>query len=205
MDRHIPPHDTEIERVVLGEAILEGETAGTLADIIHSEEVFYLPKHQKIYQAVLRLHHREDARIDLITVSEDLKKAGHLKECGGIAYLKGLTDLVYSAAHVEVHAHLLLEKYFRRCLITMSTQVQKSAYDERVDVFDALDKAEEEVLGISRNFVKKNVEGIGDVIKRSLRELEARKDKKTESQACRAVSGNWTHSQGGGSPATSSS
>lgn len=179
MDRHFPPHELDIEKAVLGEIILEAGAILQVVDILPNELVFYSPVHQKIYQAILHLHNQENSQIDLITISDALKKRKELQACGGLAYLKSLTDLISSAVHVETHAKLLVEKYLRRKIIEISTKIQKVAYDEGVDVFDALDEAGETLLRVSEQLIKKEVEALGDVTHRYLKTVEARKDKKT--------------------------
>ena len=160
----------------MGEMILEAGSVSQVVDIIPNKEVFYLPAHQSIYQAILQLHHRGDARIDLLTVGDELKKAKELKKCGELVYLRTLTDLISSAVHVEAHARLLVEKYLRRRVMEIAYQVRRVAHDESVDVFDALDKAGEELLGALEGFIKKEAIPLGDGVHHYLKTLEERKD-----------------------------
>ena len=104
----VPPQAVEIEGQVLGAMLLEREAIAKVIEIL-DEEAFHADFHVKIYQAILAMFDRSEP-VDIITLSEELRRRGHLERIGGEAYLVELTTRVTSAANVEFHARIVLEK-----------------------------------------------------------------------------------------------
>jgi replicative DNA helicase len=169
-----PPSATEIEESVLGALMLERDSLTEVIDILQPES-FYIEAHQAIYQAITTLFN-DNAPIDLRTVVAQLRKEGTLERVGGIAYLAKLTDGVASAAHITTHARIIVEQAIRRSLISVSSEVQKNAYDETFDVFDLLDKSEEALLEVSETTIRKSYDKIGNLVQGALKELEHKRD-----------------------------
>ncbi len=118
----IPPQTPEMEEAVLGAAMLEIEAARMVVDILRPE-VFYSTAHQKIFAAIDELNKR-DQPIDLLTVTQELKRVNDLEEVGGPVYLTELTSKVVSAANIDYHARIVLQKYIQRELIRAATLIQ---------------------------------------------------------------------------------
>ena len=84
--------------------------------IYWNRNAFYKDAHQKIFRAIHKLFLNDDP-VDLLTVSEALKQSGELEQVGGYYYLSQLTTRVASAAHIEFHAKIIVQKYLQRKLI----------------------------------------------------------------------------------------
>ena len=134
----LPPQARELEEAVLGAVMIEQNAINEVSDIL-KDESFYVDAHQRIWRAI-RMLYQNQAPIDLLTVTEQLKKNGELDAAGGPFYVAQLTNKVGSAANVEYHARVLAEKYIQRMLITSSSEVLKEAYEDTTDVFELLDK-----------------------------------------------------------------
>lgn len=144
----IPPQAPEMEEAVLGAIMLERDTLSIVVEILPHNEIFYVDAHQTIYAAILELN-QSGHSIDLITITEQLRKSGKLEIVGGAWYLTKLTTSVMSSAHVEAHARILYEKYMQRELIRISGSILQDAYDDSSDVFDLLDMAQNELQVVS--------------------------------------------------------
>ena len=142
----IPPQATDIEQVVLGAMMLEKEALNDTINII-SKECFYDPRHQFIYAAMHDLF-ANTKPVDLITVTNRLQKNGELEAAGGVAYISQLTNRVASSAHIEFHARILAEKFIKRELIKVSSEIIRDSFDETTDVFEVLNKAESNLFQI---------------------------------------------------------
>ena len=136
----VPPQAVDLERAVLGAMMLEKNAVTETVDIL-SAESFYDPKHQYIF-AVIKDLFGTSKPIDILTVTDKLKKNGELEAAGGPSYISQLTSRIASTAHVEYHARIISEKHIKRELIRMSTEVMRDAFDDTNDVFDVLNKAE---------------------------------------------------------------
>ena len=172
----LPPQAVEFEEVVLGALMLEREAFQIVGEIL-KPEYFYKDAHKTTYAALERLYGAQ-APIDLLTVSNELKKDGKLDEVGGRFYLAQLTDKVASAANIEYHARIIFQKYLQRSLITVSGELQTKAYDDSIDVQDLLDEAENSIYTLSQGTMKREVSAIAPVISEAIAQMhEAAKRK----------------------------
>ena len=149
----VPPQALELEEAVLGAIMLEKDAIISVGDLLNAES-FYKDAHQKIYKAIMNLSTKEEP-IDILTVTEELKREGTLDDVGGPFYITQLTNRVASAAHIEFHARIIAQKHIQRELIRVSSEIQNQAFDASVDVADLLDQAQQDVFDIAEGNIKK--------------------------------------------------
>ena len=162
----LPPRDADLEAAVLGAVMLEKDAYMEVSDLLVPDS-FYEPAHQKIYQAISNLALAQQP-IDMITVTEELRRLGTLQEVGGAVYIADLTTRVLSAANVEFHARIVAQKYLARRLITFASTIEGKAFDEANDVDDLLQEAEGALFEISRTQLKREVTQVDPVLNLSL-------------------------------------
>ena len=121
----MPPQAVDLEEAVLGALMLERDAFSIVGDLLEPD-AFYKDAHQKIFRAIHKLFLNDDP-VDLLTVSEALKQSGELEQVGGYYYLSQLTTRVASAAHIEFHAKIIVQKYLQRKLIGVCTELQEMA------------------------------------------------------------------------------
>ncbi len=172
----VPPQAVSLEEAVLGAIMLDKDALPIVLDVLQAES-FYKEAHQHTYRAMLGLFEQTQP-IDLLTVTEALRKAGTLESVGGAYYLVELTNRVASAANIEYHARIIAQKHIQRELIRTSTQVIKNAYEDTTDVFDLLDQAEQGLFDITQNNLSRSYESMSSLSSKVLKQLEALKDKK---------------------------
>jgi len=144
----LPPQARQLEEVLLGAIMTEDSAIHDVIELIKTEAFFYVDAHQRIYKAIQTLYYGH-VPIDLLTVTEQLKRQGDLDAIGGPLYLVQLSNSISSSAHVAEHARIIIEKYIMRKLIAVSNEVSRDAYCETTDVFDLLDRAGNEVENIN--------------------------------------------------------
>ena len=152
----VPPQAIDLEEVVLGAMMIDKKGVDEIIDILHPE-AFYKNAHKLIYEAIKKLFDNSEA-IDLLTVSNQLKKDGYFDKVGGDYYLIQLTQKVSSSAHIEFHARIILQKYIQRSLIKISNEIIEEAFDEGTDVFDLLDNAEAKLYEVTQGNIKRSTE-----------------------------------------------
>lgn len=167
----VPPHATDVEQSVLGAMLLEREAIPKAIEIL-TEKSFYSTKHRRIFAAITSLFEKSNP-VDLITLTEELRRREELDSIGGAYYLTDLTTEVASAANVEYHARIIAEKYLLREMIETMTTLVGEAYDPTSDAFELLDKAESEIFQISDTQMRRPAASMSDVIKTTLQQLEA--------------------------------
>lgn len=166
----IPPQALELEEAVLGAIMLEKEAILQVIDILRPES-FYKDPHQKIFQAIIDLTSANKA-IDLLTVTEELRRKKQLEEIGGPVYVSQLTSRVASASHLEFHARIVAQKHIQRELIRVSSEIMNRAFDESSDVDDLLDFSEAELFNIGQGNIKKESQKVNVLIKEAITQMQ---------------------------------
>ena len=160
---HLQPQALDLEVAVLGALMVDSDAIGRLGDMLKPES-FYDKRHQLIFDAIreMDLH---DRPIDILTVTDYLRRKGTLEEVGGPFYVTELTSRVVSSVNVEYHARIIAQKKLARDLITFTSKTQTDAFDETVDVEELMQRAEAELFDISRHNMKRDFTQINPVIK----------------------------------------
>ncbi len=166
----IPPQSVDLEEVVLGAMMIDKKGVDEVIDILHPD-VFYKDAHRHIYEAIFKLFETSEP-VDLLTVSSQLKKDGHLESVGGDFYLIKLTQKVASSAHIEFHARIILQKYIQRSLIKISNEIIEEAYDDGTDVFDLLDAAESKLYDVTQGNLKRSAETAQNLVIQAKKRIE---------------------------------
>jgi replicative DNA helicase len=166
----IPPQALELEEAVLGAIMLEKDAIIEVIDILKPES-FYKEEHQKIFKSIMDLF-AGDKAIDLLTVTEQLRKQGHLEEVGGPAYITNLTGRIASSAHIDYHARIVQQKFIQRELIRVSTEIQNRAFDESIDVNDLLDFSEGELFNVAQGNIKKEAAAMNVLVKEAITQIQ---------------------------------
>ncbi|WP_420399096.1 replicative DNA helicase [Flagellimonas sp.] len=166
----IPPQAVDLEEVVLGAMMIDKKGVDEVIDILHPE-VFYKDAHRFIYEAIFKLFESSEP-VDLLTVSSQLKKDGHLEAVGGDFYLIKLTQKVASSAHIEFHARIILQKYIQRSLIKISNEIIEDAYSDSTDVFDLLDNAEAKLYEVTQGNLKRSAETAQNLVIQAKKKIE---------------------------------
>ena len=156
------PQAIELEVSVLGAILIDNEALSDSIDIL-KKEYFYKTEHQFIYEAIANLFQASNP-IDILTVTEELKKIGGLEKAGGVAYVSQLTTRVSSSANTEYHARIIAEKFIQRKLINISSNIIQESLDDTIDVFETLNKAEQELFNVTEGTLRKSYDSMGDLI-----------------------------------------
>jgi replicative DNA helicase len=166
----LPPQATEAERAVLGGILLEPEAATRAIEIVGAE-AFYHPAHARIYRAMTALFARHEP-IDVMTLSEEMRKSGDLESAGGISYLTELVDSVPSAANIEHYAKIVLDKFILRQLIGASSDIARECYRAEYDANTILDEAEQKIFRVSESRISQGFAHIKDILKERFDEIQ---------------------------------
>ena len=172
----LPPQALDLEEVVLGAMMIDKKGVDEVIDIL-TPESFYKEIHQNIFDAIFKLFQKSEP-IDLLTVSNQLKKDGTHEKVGGDFYLISLTQKVSSSAHIEFHARIILQKFIQRSLIKISNEIISDSYDESKDVFDLLDNAESKLYDVTQGNIKKSSETAQSLVIQAKNKIESISNKK---------------------------
>jgi replicative DNA helicase len=173
----VQPQAIPLEEAVLGALMLDRDALPSVMDTI-SPESFYVDANKTIFRAILKLF-ANTRPVDLLTVTDELRTMGELESIGGPQYLVQLTNKVASAANIEYHARIVAQKHIQRELIRISTSTIKEAYEDTTDVFELLDKAEQDLFGVTQDNLRRGAQSMqalsGNLFKQ-IEELYKNKD-----------------------------
>lgn len=171
MQDRVPPQNIEAEQSVLGAMLIEKEAIPKVMEILRDTD-FYREAHRVIFNAMLELYNKNEA-VDMITVTEILKRDNKLEDVGGIAYVTSLANTVPTAANVTYHASIIEEKSILRQLVSVSTQIVSMGYEANDDVKNIIDSAESKILEISNRKKTADFTPINEIVLDSFKSIEA--------------------------------
>lgn len=169
LDR-VPPQNVEAEQSVLGAMLIEREAIVKVAEFLAPDD-FYREAHRLVFSTMLDLFNKDDA-VDMITVTESLRKEDKLEAVGGISYITSLANCVPTAANVLYHARIVEEKSLLRQLINSATYIAGMGYEASEEVEVILDKAEKTILGISGHKLGQDFAPIKNIIFDAFNKIE---------------------------------
>lgn len=146
-----PPHSTDAEASVLGALLLDKNAIVNIAEFLHPEH-FYDTRNSSIYEAMVELYEAREP-IDLLTVSERLRRKKRLKEIGGSTYLAELVNQVPTSAHVEHYGKIVKDAATKRSLMQAAAKLVELSMDEGLPAEELLDKAESEVFSLTQKHI----------------------------------------------------
>jgi len=166
----IPPHNLEAERALLGAILLEPATLPRAIELLVPDE-FYKDAHRKIYAAMLRLFDRSEPA-DVLTVSEELRRAGELDEVGGQATLATLMEEATVATQFATYALMVREKAILRELIRVAREMVEEGFQETEDVQALLDRAEQMLFRITERRLHKGPLPVREILTTAMQHIE---------------------------------
>jgi len=166
----IPPQNLEAEVAVLGAILQESEALLKAIDAVRPDH-FYKDAHRRIFEAALTLFARSEP-VDLITMTDELRRRGDLEAVGGAAALAALLEAVPTAANVAYHARIVRDKALLRQLIATATGLVGIGYEEAESVDEVLDLAERRIFEISEEKVSRGFVPVKDILKGTFEHIE---------------------------------
>lgn len=164
------PSNPEAERSILGAILLDNTVCNQAIELLRRED-FFLDSHRRIYDKMVALTER-GMPIDLITLTDELRRAAEFEQIGGATYIASLIDGVPRTDTIEHYAKIVKQKAMLRRLITASNQIIARAFDEEDDPDIIIDQAEQMIFQIAEDRVRQGFQYIGDVAQRRLEQIE---------------------------------
>ncbi len=166
----IPPQSIDAEMSLLGAILIDEEVLADVTEHVSAKD-FYDKRHATIYGAMMRLYERHKP-VDLLTLTEELRKKNEFDLIGGSSYLTELTNYVPTAAHAEAYAEMVATKAVRRRLIKASGDISELGYDEDTEVQELLEKAEAELFSVSDQSLKQDLVSLENILTESFDRME---------------------------------
>ena len=166
----IPPHSPEAEESVLGALLLDKDAIIAIAEFLNPDD-FYDERHKSIFECSLELY-EERVPIDVLTISERLKRRKFLKRVGGVSYLVELANRVPTAAHVEHYGKIVKDAATKRSLMKAASTLVELSMDEGLAANELLDKAESQVFALTQKHLSNTFIHVRDALASSFDRLD---------------------------------
>jgi replicative DNA helicase len=170
-EQRMLPNDMLAEQSALGGMLLSSEAVAEVQEAVKGAD-FYAPKHEIIYEAVLTLFSKGEPT-DVITVTDELTKAGNLVKAGGADYLHTLTSIVPTAANASFYAKIVAEKATLRRLVEVGTRIAQMGYANEGEIEDLVNQAQADVYSVTRGATTEDYVGLSDSIEAAIQEIES--------------------------------
>lgn len=165
----VPPQNIEAEQAVLGAMMIKKEAIIEAQEILQPED-FYREAHRRVYDAMLKLAENDEA-VDLVTLTEQLRKDGELEKIGGIPFITTIANIVPTAANVTYHAKIVKAKAELRRLIDAATEIAGAAYEDSQPVENIMDAAEQKILAVAGSQTANGFEPIKSILMRTFERI----------------------------------
>jgi replicative DNA helicase len=166
----LPPQNIELEEIVLGTIMLEREAFHEVSSML-TEKSFYDERHQMIFKAMRSLIAATQP-IDIMSVTSQLRKQGHLENVGGAYYVTNLTSRVASGANIVYHAGIIQERFLERETLTIAQELAKKVYEGTHDIFDLQDGFINKIQKLTEH-TSGQISELNDIIVHQLKSYES--------------------------------
>ncbi len=166
----VPPQDLQAEKSVLGAVLVDASSINLVVEFLRAEH-FYSRENQTIYGAMVALFEKQQP-IDIVTLQNELKQMGKLKDVGGTSYLTELINTVPTSGYIEHYGRIVKDHYTKRRLIEFSSRTVQRAFDDTGDTKKLLDEAEKEIFALSQQHLHQDFVELKEVLAESFERLE---------------------------------
>ena len=166
----VPPQSIDAEMSLLGAILIDDDVMADVSEMLNYRD-FYDKRHQLIFRAMTKLYEKHKP-VDLLTLTEELRKKDDFETVGGSTYLTELTNYVPTAAHAASYAEIVAQKAVRRRLIKASSEISQMSFDEETPTQELLEKAETELFNVSDQTIKQDLVSIESILDESFSRIE---------------------------------
>lgn len=167
----LPPQSLEAELALLGALLIDPTAVDQITPLIQPDD-FYRDAHREIYEAILELIGGPGGhQVDVITVSEALRRRGSLDNVGGLPFLMELANLVPTAAHAPYYAQIVREKALLRRVIETGTRMVGAAFQGEQSAEDILEQAQQSLSELAQKG-RRDPERLHHILVQTLEKVE---------------------------------
>ncbi|OGX19830.1 MAG: replicative DNA helicase [Omnitrophica WOR_2 bacterium RBG_13_44_8b] len=172
----VPPQNLEAEMAVLGSMLLDEDSISVACESLDRES-FYKDTHKKIFDCILGLYNANKA-VDLITLTDELKRNATLEEVGGASFLTALANSVPTTANIGHYVSIVKEKSILRTLINNATRIVSLCYESEGNIDEVVDNAEKFIFEVSDKKRHGTYLSLKEIVKDSIETIDRLYQKK---------------------------
>jgi replicative DNA helicase len=169
----VPPQDLDAEMALLGSMMMSREAIGEVLPIVGPSDSpwFYLPAHQKLFEVLVDIYDDPGKAIDLIVVSDELRRRDLLDFVGGHDYMVQLAESFAEWANAEHYAKIVRDKGMLRDVIRCAGEIADNAYSSVDETREILDQAEQKIFAVTERRVTGETVAIREAVARLAEQL----------------------------------
>ena len=164
------PYAEEAEAGIIAAMFKDREVLQDVVQLVRDSD-FYKPENAIIFKAILELDESGQS-VDLVTMTNKLRKENLLEKAGGVFYLGQIAAAPSSTYNVKQYAKIVQEKSTMRQLIKISDSIRNRCYEDAEPVETILDDAERLVLDISKQRQRNDVTRVDEIVSTNLEQIE---------------------------------
>ena len=164
------PASLHAEQTILGAMLVE-PLAIVDATMLLKTDDFSLDSHRKIYEVMLHLSEVGHA-VDIVTVSEALRRRKELDSIGGMAYLASLSEGLPRKLSIESYVRIVRDKSLMRKLMAVCDMGMMEAADQSLEAIDVLNQVETRMMEISEHAVTGGFSDIPAIVRDSFGSID---------------------------------
>lgn len=123
--------------------LIDSKCISRILPKLSCSEAFYLPEHQIIYDALIKLYFNS-IPIDAISLRAELKEQGKLEEIGGVEYIAKMMQSVPHSANASYYASIVLSKQKERQVVSAVYEIAGT-----LDEFGSADESIQKIQDIA--------------------------------------------------------
>ena len=166
----VPPQNRDAEMSVLGAMLIEEQALIVGVEKL-KPDFFYVEGHQHLFEALTYLF-ESNQPVDLLTLTEELKRRNLYDKVGGATYLTTLTGVVATSAHIEQHCQIVKDKYLLRSLVERATKIVQDCFASGEETHRVVDQAEQLIFEVSEEKVEGKIVAVKDIIHSSMEMID---------------------------------
>lgn len=164
------PFAEEAEAGIISAMFKDREVIQDIVQLVRDTD-FYKPENAILFKAILEIDESGQS-VDLVTMTNKLRKENLLEKAGGVFYLGQIAAAPSTVYNVKQYAKIVQEKSTMRQLIRISDGIRNRCFDDAESVESILDDAERLVLDISKQRQRNDVTRVDEIVPTNLEKIE---------------------------------
>ena len=164
------PYAEEAEAGIISAIFKDREVIQDVVQMINESD-FSKIENATLYKAMLELDENGQS-IDLVTMTDKLRKENLLEKAGGVLYLGQIAAAPSTVYNIKQYAKIVQEKSTMRQLIKITDRIRNRCYEDAEPIESILDDSERLVLDISKGRQRNDVSRVDEIVARNLEMIE---------------------------------
>lgn len=158
------PHNTEAEKALIGSMLMDRDVIPDVMVLVTKED-FYARKYGLMYEVITKLYDTsDDSAIDIITVMEQLAKAGAPADMQTADFIREIYEADPVSINAGAYARIVRDKAVQRRMIRLCEEISQRCFNDTEDTEDILSEAERAISNIAKSSTGSDLIPLQDLV-----------------------------------------